>query len=79
MRGTPQLMGLERSRGRHTRAGELYRDCLARFSETGLADHQREHPYLLRNLGYVAVAKGHLAAGGGRPALPRGDRRVPTR
>jgi non-specific serine/threonine protein kinase len=58
------LGDLERSRGRHVRAGELYQECLARFAEIGLADHPVEHPYLQHNLGYVALAAGQPAHAG---------------
>jgi DNA-binding CsgD family transcriptional regulator len=46
---------VERSRGRHVHAGRLYQESLAQFVEIGLADHPLEHPYLLHNLGYVAL------------------------
>jgi non-specific serine/threonine protein kinase len=51
-----QLGDLERARGRHEHAGRMYRESLEQFAEIGLADHPLEHPYLLHNLGYVALA-----------------------
>jgi serine/threonine-protein kinase PknK len=51
---------LERSRDEHARAGALYEESLAAFSAIGLAEHLRDRPYLLHNLGYVALAGGHL-------------------
>jgi predicted ATPase/DNA-binding CsgD family transcriptional regulator len=50
------LGDLERSRGRHEHGGRLYQESLARLAEIGLADHPLAHPYLLHNLGYVALA-----------------------
>jgi DNA-binding CsgD family transcriptional regulator len=50
------LGDLERSRGRHEHAGRLYQESLERLAEIGLADHPLAHPYLLHNLGYVALA-----------------------
>jgi DNA-binding CsgD family transcriptional regulator len=55
------LGDLERSTGHHARAGRLYEEALACFAEIGLADHPLEHPYLLHNLGYVALAEGQTA------------------
>jgi non-specific serine/threonine protein kinase len=52
------LGDLERSDGQHRRAGELYEESLATFAQIGLARHPLEHPYLLHNLGYVALAAG---------------------
>jgi predicted ATPase/DNA-binding CsgD family transcriptional regulator len=52
------LGDVERSRGRHVRAGQLYEQSLALFTEIGLANHPIERPYLLHNLGYVALAAG---------------------
>ena len=58
------LGDLERSRGHHARARQLYQECLARFGEIGLADDPLEHPYLLHNLGYVALAEGEPTRAG---------------
>ena len=55
------LGDLERSMGHHALAGRLYDEALACFAEIGLADHPLEHPYLLHNLGYVALAEGQPA------------------
>jgi predicted ATPase/DNA-binding CsgD family transcriptional regulator len=55
-----------RSRGQHAEAGRLYQQSLAQFVEIGLADHPLEHPYLLHNLGYVALAADQPAGAGQR-------------
>jgi DNA-binding CsgD family transcriptional regulator len=55
------LGDLERSTGYHAGAGRHYEEALACFVEIGLADHPLEHPYLLHNLGYVALAEGQAA------------------
>jgi DNA-binding CsgD family transcriptional regulator len=55
------LGDLERSTGHHARAGLLYEEALACFAEIGLADPPVQHPYLLHNLGYVALAEGQTA------------------
>jgi predicted ATPase/DNA-binding CsgD family transcriptional regulator len=52
------LGDVERARGQHTKAGLLYEQSLALFADIGLADHPIERPYLLHNLGYVALAAG---------------------
>ncbi len=52
------LGDVERARGQHAQAGLLYEQSLALFAELGLADHPIERPYLLHNLGYVALAAG---------------------
>jgi predicted ATPase/DNA-binding CsgD family transcriptional regulator len=54
------LGDLERSQDEHPRAGALYEESLAAFGAIGLAEHPRDRPYLLHNLGYVALAGGHL-------------------
>jgi predicted ATPase/DNA-binding CsgD family transcriptional regulator len=55
------LGDLERSTGHHARAGRHYEEALACFAGIGLADDPLEHPYLLHNLGYVALAEGRTA------------------
>jgi predicted ATPase/DNA-binding CsgD family transcriptional regulator len=48
------LGDMERTAGRHARAGERYAESLALFAELGLD----EQPSLVHNLGYVALAAG---------------------
>jgi DNA-binding CsgD family transcriptional regulator/Tfp pilus assembly protein PilF len=52
------LGDLERSTGDYASAGRHYEEALASLVDIGLADHSLEHPYLLHNLGYVALANG---------------------
>jgi Tfp pilus assembly protein PilF len=54
------LGDLERSRGAHARAGELYEQSLAVFAQIGLAEHSLQRPHLMHNLGYVALAAGQV-------------------
>jgi non-specific serine/threonine protein kinase len=54
------LGDLERSQDEHARAGALYEESLAAFAAIGLAEHPRDRPYLLHNLGYVALAGGQV-------------------
>src|SRR5258708_6206396 len=54
------LGDLERSQDEHPRAGARYEESRWACAAIGRAEHPRDRPYLLHNLGYVALAGGHL-------------------
>jgi tetratricopeptide (TPR) repeat protein len=56
------LGDVERSRGAHVRAGALYEESLAVFTEFHLDEHPFGFPAVLHNLGYVALAAGDTTA-----------------
>jgi predicted ATPase/tetratricopeptide (TPR) repeat protein len=64
--GLLSLGDLERTRGEHARAGVLYEESAAVFSQLGLVEQVRDNPHLLHNLGYVALAAGEPDLAGER-------------